>query len=1402
MRNFTFFSVQKPIIFLILLFIIPQYYSSAQYQLEKLDRGVVAVSLGGTKVFVSWRWLGTEDDVTFNLYRNGTKINASPLTVSNYTDNSGSTAAKYSVSAIVNGIEQPVSSGVSPWAQKYLKVPLNVPPAGVTPAGESYTYSPNDCSIGDVDGDGIHEIFVKWDPSNAKDNSQSGYTGNVYIDCYTMQGVFLWRIDLGRNIRAGAHYTQFLVYDFDGDGKAEMACKTADATKDGAGKIIGDGNADYRKSNGYILDGPEYLTVFNGKTGAAISTVNYTPARGTVSSWGDNYGNRVDRFIAAVVYLDGVHPSMVFGRGYYTRLVRSAWDFKNGQLVQRWIFDSNSSGNGSYFSMGNHQMTVGDMDGDGKQELCNGASTIDDSGKGLWANSLGHGDALHMSDMDPDLEGLEIWQCHEEPARYGNYGVEFKGGKTGQPIWGLGGGDHGDVGRAMAADIDPRYKGYECWSTSSPMYTCKGVVIGTSRPSVNFGLYWDGDLQRELLDGTKIDKWDYLNSSSARLASLYDASYGGGASCNGTKQTPNLSGDLFGDWREEVILHSADNASLLIYTTTIASSYKFRTLLHDPQYRVALAWQNSAYNQPPHLGYYLGTDMATPAKPNITIIQGNTNSCNAIISSPATSFCAGSSVVLTASTGTSYKWFNGTTQVGTGASYTATAAGDYTVEVTNAAGCKATSAVTQITVNALPVITPYVKIDAGAWTNTQTAAACEGSVISLGPQPNLSTGWSWTGPNSFSSTLRNPVLSNAAVNNSGNYIASYIDANGCKANVTISIQVTKATATITAPVTSFCAGGSAVLTASTGTSYKWFNGTTQVGTSASYTATAAGAYTVEVTNSSGCKATSAVTQITVNAAPVATITSPVTSFCAGGSAVLTASAGTSYKWFNGTTQVGTAATYTATAASAYTVEVTNSSGCKATSAVTQITVNAAPVATITAPVTSFCAGGSAVLTASGGTSYKWFNGTTQVETATSYTATTPGSYTVEVTNSSGCKATSAVTQITVNALPTASITTPVESFCAGGSAVLTASTGTSYKWFNGSTLVGIAASYTATAAGAYTVEVTNSSGCKATSAPIVITQGATQATPTIAATTNTICQGGTAVLTASTGASYKWFSGSTLVGTANTYTVTETGSYSVEVTNSSGCKATSSPVLISAGTAPDATITAAATTVCSGSSVLLTASSGTSYKWFNGSTQVGTAATYTATTPGSYTVEVTNSSGCKATSPTTEIIQTQPKIWYADTDGDGLGDPAVSLTVCWQPNGYVDVAGDLCPSSADNNCLDCAGVANGTAYLDDCSVCVGGNTGKTACVSTATLNKTYSEIQVSPQPFDAGTTITTKNLGVIQSYSIISVSGALVEIKNGLNTVEVTLGETIASGIYTVIITTEKGVYTTRIIKK
>lgn len=601
-------------IFVFMLLVVSASY--AQKQMEKLGRGVVAMRTGTGTVYVGWRLLGTDPSgIAFNVYRGSTKVNSTPITAStNYVDNV-TTNSSYTVRPVINGVEQAASTAASVNAGTFISVPLQIPAGGTTPDGVAYTYNANDASVADLDGDGEYEIVLKWDPSNAKDNSQSGYTGNVYLDAYKLNGTRLWRIDLGRNIRAGAHYTQFMVYDLDGDGKAEVSCKTADATIDGVGTVIGSASADYRNSGGYVLTGPEYLTVFNGLTGAAMATTNYLPARGTVSSWGDNYGNRVDRFVDCIAYLDGQRPSLVTGRGYYTRLVRVAWDWRNGQLTQRWIFDSNTSGNGAHAGQGNHQLTVGDVDGDGKDEVVNGSSAINDNGTGKYVNGLGHGDALHMTDMDPDRPGQEVWQCHESPSAYGNYGLEFRDANTGTPIWGVPA--TGDVGRALAADIDPRYKGYECWGSTGNLYDCKGNQIGTTKPSMNHVVWWDADLQRELLDGNKLDKWNYTTGSLNRILTLYNVDNGEAASNNSTKANPAVTADILGDWREEIIMRKSDNSQLNIYTTTIPATNRIYTLMHDPQYRVAVAWQNTAYNQPPHPGFYLGEGMAAPPTPNI-----------------------------------------------------------------------------------------------------------------------------------------------------------------------------------------------------------------------------------------------------------------------------------------------------------------------------------------------------------------------------------------------------------------------------------------------------------------------------------------------------------------------------------------------------------------------------------------------------------------------------------------------------------------------------------------------------------------------------------------------------------------------------------------------------------------
>ncbi|MET8471659.1 rhamnogalacturonan lyase [Streptomyces sp. NPDC006422] len=580
-------------------------------QAEKLDRGLVSVHTDAGNL-VSWRWLGTDpDDVAFNVYRAGTKVNSSPITGStNYFHEGAPNSADYTVRAVVNGTEQADSPHAIQLRSGYKDVPITPPAGGTTPDGVAYTYEANDASVGDLDGDGVLEFVLKWQPTNAKDNSQSGYTGNTIVDAVKLDGTRLWRVDLGRNIRSGAHYTQFQVYDYDGDGRAEVAMKTSDGTKDGKGTVIGSASADHRNSSGYVLSGPEYLTMFNGQTGAAMGSVDYVPGRGTVSSWGDSYGNRVDRFLAGTAYLDGARPSLIMARGYYTRSVIAAWDWRDGKFTRRWTFDTNSSTNSGkgYDGQGNHQLSVADVDGDGKDEIVYGAMAVDDNGAGLWTTGNGHGDAMHVGDLDPSRPGLEEFKVDEDSSKPSSWMADAK---TGGVIWKTGA--NGDNGRGVSGDIWSGSPGAESWSSAeSGVRDTKGTVVNSHKPSsTNFLAWWDGDTTRELLDGTHIDK--YGTSSDTRLLTA-----SGVHSNNGTKSTSALSGDILGDWREEVVWPTTNNTALRIYSTPVETSTRITTLLHDTQYRTALAWQNTAYNQPPHPSFFIGDKMPKAPRPTIT----------------------------------------------------------------------------------------------------------------------------------------------------------------------------------------------------------------------------------------------------------------------------------------------------------------------------------------------------------------------------------------------------------------------------------------------------------------------------------------------------------------------------------------------------------------------------------------------------------------------------------------------------------------------------------------------------------------------------------------------------------------------------------------------------------------
>ncbi len=506
--------------------------------------------------------------------------------------------------------------------RQYISVPLQ------TPQG----YSPNDASVGDLDGDGDYEI-VLHQTGRSRDNSQAGETDAPILEAYRLDGSLLWRINLGKNIREGAHYTQFMVYDLDGDGRAEVACKTADGTVDGKGTVIGDANADFRNERGFVLAGPEYLTIFDGLSGAALATTKYIPSRHPAKEnpseeelkavWGDGRGNRSDRFLAAIAYLDGEKPSLVMCRGYYTRSVLAAWNWRGGKLSHLWTFDSadGTPGNAAYSGQGNHNLSVGDVDGDGKDEIVYGAAVIDDNGKGLYSTGLGHGDAMHLSDLDPLRKGLEVFDIQE---RFDDAGASFRDARTGEIIWKKpsirAGADGEGPGRGLALDIDPRHSGFECWVRGAGitgLFNAKGEKISEATPrSCNFGVFWDGDTLRELLDRNLISKWNWIDGTESVLLTAE-----GCTSNNGTKATPVLSADIFGDWREEVILRTTDNRELRIFTTTIPTSHRFYTFMHDPQYRMSIAWQNVAYNQPPHTSFFVGEGMARPPRPSISIRQ-------------------------------------------------------------------------------------------------------------------------------------------------------------------------------------------------------------------------------------------------------------------------------------------------------------------------------------------------------------------------------------------------------------------------------------------------------------------------------------------------------------------------------------------------------------------------------------------------------------------------------------------------------------------------------------------------------------------------------------------------------------------------------------------------------------
>jgi hypothetical protein len=718
-------------------------------QLENLDRGLVAAATENG-VFLSWRLLvdevsGYNDSgltgADFHVYRDG-ELLATVTDSTNYLDSDGGAEAEYRVAAVVDGAEVDFSGSVTPWADAHLDIPMEKPADGVTPAGEDYTYAVNDVSVGDLDGDGDYEYVVKWDPSNSKDVSQVGYTGPVLLDAYTLEGERLWRIDMGVNIRAGAHYTQFDVFDFDGDGRAEVMAKTAPGTKtvsDAAGEEryvtlpeddaeagvsheddyrlsaegyyehlvetfkgwsehpqVAAGNwpatieaalgaedlfdfdyplsqedaetladhfvdvyapsrserNDLRHFEGYVLSGPEYLTVFDGATGLEAETIDFPVPRGDDGlMWGDyamsriEPGNRVDRFLSGVAYLDGEHPSAVFARGYYTRATVTAVDWDGERLTRRWLADSGHAPMdnpfdagphgvegpdpewGTLTTQGFHSLSAADVDGDGRHEVVYGSATLDDDGSLLYSSydtmpdgsgdpgataKLGHGDAMHVGDFDPDHEGLEVFTVHEG-GEWAPYGYAMRDAATGEVLWG--GYTGRDTGRGMVGDVDPETPGLEAWASLPPneegepegLFTAAGEPIAGPTPGTNMSIRWSADLTTQFVNGTATDVLQTPTVDDYADGTLLEAE--GTLTNNWTKGNPSLVADVLGDWREELLVRTEDSSALRVYLSTEVTGHKLYTLMQDPQYRVGAAAQQTAYNQPQYTGFHLGSDM-------------------------------------------------------------------------------------------------------------------------------------------------------------------------------------------------------------------------------------------------------------------------------------------------------------------------------------------------------------------------------------------------------------------------------------------------------------------------------------------------------------------------------------------------------------------------------------------------------------------------------------------------------------------------------------------------------------------------------------------------------------------------------------------------------------------------
>ena len=596
----------------------------AQRSMDKLDRGLIAIKTDAG-VFCSWRILGEEYyDVTYNIYRDGTKLNAEPLSVSNFVDAAGSTGSKYTVSAVVKGKEGAQCDAAGVWEQNYHEI---------TPDHGSLTstYVPNDACMADVDGDGELEILMKFDNASWAGESyqKAGHNGEYFIiEVFKLNGKRLWWIDLGPNMADFQNNEQNIVaYDWDQDGKAEALMRASDGTvihmSDGTEHVIGDRSKNYlaATSSGqwFVHQGNEYLVYMNGETGKPYQVMDYPLKRledgetDLEKAWGDGYGHRSTKHFFGAPYLDGRHPSIFLARGIYTRHKMIALDVNpdTHELTERWRWNNNTPGS-AWYGQGYHNYSIADVDWDGRDEICFGSMVIDDNGHGLSTTGLGHGDAQHHGDFNPYIHGHEIYACNED-APDNNY----RDATTSKIYYRQT--SSNDDGRAMMGNFSNEYPG--CLGRSGHD-TAISSVTNNHIPNdisfdVNFRIYWDGDLLEETFNGTGTRNSTgriYKPSTGSTITTLT-----GSLTNNDTKATPCYQGDILGDWREEVIMRTADN-KIRIYSTTMPTEWRNYTLWHDMQYRQAMVWQMCGYNQPPHVSYFLGElEGITMAPPALTM---------------------------------------------------------------------------------------------------------------------------------------------------------------------------------------------------------------------------------------------------------------------------------------------------------------------------------------------------------------------------------------------------------------------------------------------------------------------------------------------------------------------------------------------------------------------------------------------------------------------------------------------------------------------------------------------------------------------------------------------------------------------------------------------------------------